>query len=135
TEGEIDIAVTIARQLGFSLERLRAEDERRRAEELLLSESRHRIKNTLATVQAIAGQTLRHTPPDERQAFMARLHALAEAHELLTIENWNQASMRDVLSRALKPFETPQQERFVADGPDVWLPANSSLMLTLCLHE
>ena len=58
TKADIDLAVTIARQLGFSTERLRAED----AKELLLNESKHRIKNTLATVQAIAGQTLRNTP-------------------------------------------------------------------------
>ena len=80
TEADIDLAVTIARQLGFSIERLRAED----AKELLLNESKHRIKNTLATVQAIAGQTLRNTPSDELQAFLARLHALGEAHDLLT---------------------------------------------------
>jgi PAS domain S-box-containing protein len=112
--------------------------ERRRAEEnreLLLQESRHRIKNTLATVQAIAGQTLRHTPADEQQAFLARLHALGEAHDLLTSENWDQAPLRDVVGRALKPFRPSQQERFAAEGPDVWVPANRSLMLTLTLHE
>jgi len=57
TDEEITIAVTIARQLAFGLERMRAEDERQAAEEakdLLLSESKHRIKNTLATAQAIA---------------------------------------------------------------------------------
>ena len=65
TDGEMELAVTIARQLGFGLERMGAEEHRRQAEEakeLLLNESRHRIKNTLATVQAIAGQTLRDIP-------------------------------------------------------------------------
>ena len=87
TEAEMDLAVTIARQLGFGLERVRAEEERRKAErakELLVSESRHRIKNTLATVQAIASQTLRRTQGDDLQTFFARLHALGEAHELLS---------------------------------------------------
>ena len=138
TEAEIRVAVTIARQLGFGLERMRAEEERQSAEdakELLLNESRHRIKNTLATVQAIAGQTLRHTKEDELHAFLARLHALGEAHELLTTQNWNQAQLRDVVERALKPFESRQQNCFVAAGPSVWLPANTSLNLTLCLHE
>ena len=57
TEAELGLAVTIARQLGFALDRMRGEERRRQAEEakeLLLNESRHRIKNTLATVQAIA---------------------------------------------------------------------------------
>ena len=93
TEADIDLAVTIARQLGFSTERLRAED----TKELLLNESKHRIKNTLATVQAIAGQTLRNTPSDELQAFLARLHALGEANDLLTVENCDQAPLGEWL--------------------------------------
>jgi PAS domain S-box-containing protein len=138
TDAELDLAVTIARQLGFGLERVRAEAERRKAEEakeLLLNESRHRIKNMLATVQAIAGQTLRHTPAAEQQAFVARLQALGEAHEVLTSEHWNQAPLGEVVGRALKPFETRQNDRFIVEGPGVWLPASASLTLTLCLHE
>ena len=120
TRSELDLAVTIARQLGFSLERLRAEDERRKAEEgkeLLLAESRHRIKNTLATVQAITGQTLRDAPADQQQAFLARLHALGDAHDLLTDGDWHQASLGDVVERALKPFESNERQRFAQEGP------------------
>jgi PAS domain S-box-containing protein len=138
TNAEIELAVTIARQLGFSLERLRAEYERRKAEEakeLLLNESRHRIKNTLATVHAIAGQTLKHTQPDELQTFRARLHALGEAHDVLTTENWHHAPLREVVGRALKPFQTGPNERFTVQGPEVWLPATTTLKVTMCLHE
>lgn len=138
SEADINVAVTIARQLGFSLERLRSEEQRREAEaakELLLNESKHRIKNTLATVHAMAAQTLLHTRPDELNTFISRLHALGEAHELLTTENWNKALLQDVVSRALKPFAADQDNRFVAEGPSIWLPANMSLHLTLCLHE
>jgi PAS domain S-box-containing protein len=138
TDGELGLSVTIARQLGFSLERTRAEKERRSAEEakeLLLDESRHRIKNTLAMVQALAGQTLRRTPRAEREAFQARLRALGEAHDLLTSNNWDQAPLRDVVAHALKPFEGRHDARFVVQGPGVSLPARTSLMLTLCLHE
>src|SRR5262245_24760671 len=138
SEADIKVALPIARQLGFSLERMQAEKDRKVAEQakqLLLNESRHRIKNTLATVQAIAGQTLHHAHPDELSAFLARLHALGEAHELLTSENWDQAPLRDVVLRALKPFATKQDQRFATEGPTVWVPANASLSLTLCLHE
>ena len=138
TEATINIAVTIARQLGFGIERMRAEDERQNAEaakELLLKESRHRIKNTLATVQAIATQTLCQTNAGELQTFLARLHALGEAHELLSTENWDRAPLSEVVNRALKPFVSKQEDRFAADGPTVWVPANISLNLTLCLHE
>ena len=131
TEADVTLAVTIARQLGFSIERLRAED----AKELLLNESKHRIKNTLATVQAIAGQTLRNAPSDELHAFLARLHALGEAHDLLTLQNWDQAPLREVVGRALKPFEASSHDRIIVGGPSLALPAKTSLMLTMCLHE
>jgi len=128
-ESEVDLAVTIARQLGFSLQRIWADE----AKELLVNETMHRIKNTLATVQAIAGQTLRKTLG--REAFLARLHALGETHDPLTMQNWDQAPLRDVIGRALKPFESSQQQRITVDGPSVGVPAKTSLMLTMCLHE
>jgi two-component sensor histidine kinase len=131
TEADLDLAITIARQLGFSIERMQAEG----AKQLLLNESKHRIRNTLATVQAIAGQTLRNTPSDDLQAFLARLHALGEANDLLTFENWDRTSLHEVVGRALKPFEASRHDRIVVEGPGVALSAKSSLMLTMCLHE
>jgi PAS domain S-box-containing protein len=131
TDAELELGVTIARQLGFSIERMQAEE----AKELLLNESRHRIKNTLATVQAIAGQTLRNVPSVALQAFQGRLRALGDAHDLLTFRNWDQAPLGDVVGRALKPFESSRHDRIIVDGPSVALPAQSSLLLTMCLHE
>ena len=43
--------------------------------------------------------------------------------------------MREVVGRALKPFEANRHDRIIVDGPNVALPAKSSLMLTMCLHE
>jgi PAS domain S-box-containing protein len=138
TDAEINVAVTIARQLGFSLDRIRTEQQRNSAEqarELLLNESRHRIKNTLATVQAIASQTLRASDPERLQAFLARLSALGEAHDLLTSASWHQAPLRDVIDRALKPFTERHFSRVVTAGPPVTVSANTAMSLTLCLHE
>jgi two-component system, chemotaxis family, CheB/CheR fusion protein len=113
--------------------------ERRRAQEqqeLLVGEIKHRIKNTLATVQAIAMQTLRSASADERSAFIARLHALANAHDLLTPESWNRAPLRDVVGRVLQPFQEKHRERFLIEGHgDLWLSANRSVLLALVLHE
>jgi PAS domain S-box-containing protein len=137
-EEEIALAVTIARQLGFGIERMRAEEERRGAEEareLLLGESRHRIKNTLATVQALAAQTLNDSGTDQKAALLARLHALGEAHDLLTTENWDRALLADLVERALRPFRNEQADRILAEGPPVWVSASNSLLLTMCLHE
>ena len=109
--------------------------ERKKAEQtqrLLLGEMEHRVKNTLAMVQAIATQTLRQTPIDERAAFVGRLHALSNAHDLLKQENWDRATVGDVVNRALEPF---QRERFQVAGSEVWLAVNTSLMLTMAIHE
>jgi two-component system, chemotaxis family, CheB/CheR fusion protein len=112
--------------------------ERRRAQELqklLINEIQHRIKNTLATVQAIATQTLRSSPK-ERDAFVARLHALAGAHDLLRDDNWHQAALRDLVGKALNAFQEKHRERFVIDGPGgIFLDAQKSSLLVMALHE
>jgi two-component sensor histidine kinase len=92
----------------------------------------HRVKNTLATVQAIATRTLRRAPVEERDAFTARLHALSKAHDLLTSDTWDRAPLRGVITAALAPFP---QERFELSGPDLMLNASKSLHMTLALHE
>jgi PAS domain S-box-containing protein len=127
--GRIVGASKIARDIG----------ERRRAQEqqsVLVAEMKHRVKNTLATVQAIAMQTLRKTPDAEREAFIARLHALGKAHDLMSLKSWDRASLRDVVNAALGAFRDAHRERFMIDGPDeIWLDANKSLLLAMALHE
>jgi two-component sensor histidine kinase len=127
-EGRIIGASKIARDI----------TERRRAQErqkLLVGEIKHRVKNTLATVQAIATQTIRNSP-GECDAFVARLHALAGAHDLLTDDNWHQASLADLIDRALDPFREKHHERFLVGGPDgIFLDAQKSSLLVMSLHE
>ena len=66
--------------------------------ELLLAELNHRVKNTLAVVQAIAHQTLKNTDLDKaRVAFDGRLAALAAAHNLLTQANWESAPLEQIV--------------------------------------
>lgn len=112
--------------------------ERRRAEEqrnLLLNELNHRVKNTLATVQSLAMQTLRNTErsEDARELFDSRLSALSRAHDLLTLQNWEGAGLRDVVNRALAPFRV--EDRFTVDGPNVRLSPKQALALSIALHE
>jgi two-component sensor histidine kinase len=97
---------------------------------------KHRVNNTLATVQAIAVQTLQRTPDEEREAFIARLHALAKAHDLLSLKSWDRAQLRDVVGTALRAFQEAHRARFLIEGPDdIWLEANRSLLLAMALHE
>jgi PAS domain S-box-containing protein len=112
--------------------------ERRRSEEqrnLLLNELNHRVKNTLATVQSLAMQTLRNTErsEDARELFDSRLSALSRAHDLLTLQNWEGAGLRDVVNRALAPFRV--EDRFAIEGPDVRLSPKQALALSIALHE
>jgi two-component system, chemotaxis family, CheB/CheR fusion protein len=126
--GEVVGASKIARNIS----------ERKRAEEalhLIVDESKHRIRNTLATVQAIATQTL-HASDEERLAFVARLSALGRAHDLLSVENWSRAKIGDVVNQALAPFRDKAYERFVVEGPeDLWTSSNHASLLTMALHE
>lgn len=112
--------------------------ERRRADEakdLLLHEIKHRVKNTLGTVQAIAAQTFRESPRQERDAFTGRLRGLSNAHDLLTQQDWNQVSMRDMIARALAPFQENRTARFSLTGQDAILSANPALLLAMAIHE
>jgi two-component sensor histidine kinase len=138
SDAEVDLAVTMARQLGFGIERFRAEDARHQAEqtnELLVGEIKHRIKNTLTTVQAIAAQTFRQAPSQERESFTARLVALASAHDLMTQKNWQSARVVEIVARATAPFEQPGAQRFSISGPEGLLNSSRAQMLAMALHE
>ena len=113
--------------------------ERRQAEEhqrLLINELNHRVKNTLATVQAIAFQTLKGDIPlaEARSRFEARLLALSSAHNLLTEQNWEGAPLRRVVRRAVAPL-AGEHERFDIEGEDIWVAPRAALALSLALHE
>ncbi len=136
---EIELSLTIARQLGFAIERERDVAIRNRAEEqrtLLINELNHRVKNTLATVQSLAMQTLRNTErsEDARALFDSRLTALARAHDLLTAQNWEGAWLREAVGRSLAPFRADEQ-RVVMAGPDVRVTPKQALALSIALHE
>jgi two-component system CheB/CheR fusion protein len=112
---------------------------RKRAQEqqkLLAGEMRHRIKNSLTTVQALANQTLRSISTQERDAFTARLQALANAYDLLTAESWGGAQVGSIVAKALDAFRQDKHERVFIEGPDgIWVEANKSLPLSMALHE
>jgi PAS domain S-box-containing protein len=109
-------------------------DERLR---LLLDELNHRVKNTLATVQSIALQTGRTSDPASfEQAFLARIAALARAHDLLTEVAWEGASLREVIARTLAPYVAEgQTDRIALSGPNVRLSPNAAVSLTMAFHE
>jgi two-component sensor histidine kinase len=103
---------------------------------LLTHELEHRIKNILAMVSAIAGQTLRGSDIDTaRAAFVSRLRALARAHDLLTETRWTAASMRGVLEAALAAHTAGDDGRVTIAGPDLDLTPKMALSLALGVNE
>jgi two-component sensor histidine kinase len=102
---------------------------------LLIDELNHRVKNTLAIMQAIAAQTFRSASPDERGKFEGRLGALAEAHNLLSREKWQGSELQDVLRRVLQPYLLNSAERVRMFGPKVALSPQLAVVLSMIVHE
>ncbi|QRE72745.1 PAS domain S-box protein [Methylobacterium aquaticum] len=106
-------------------------------QEILNRELSHRLKNTLAMVQAIAVQTLRNAadPAAAREALVARLVALGKAHDLLLTGEGESADLRAVLADALAIHDDGRPGRFRLGGPPVPCGAPAALSLALMAHE
>jgi PAS domain S-box-containing protein len=103
---------------------------------LLIGELNHRVKNTLATVQAIANQTLRraNNPHEFVASLTGRLHALSHAHNLLTETTWTGADLSRLVREQLV-IGAAQDPRVGIEGDVLILPPQTALRLGLVLHE
>jgi PAS domain S-box-containing protein len=102
---------------------------------LLVHELNHRVKNTLATVQAITAQSLQHGNLVQRRALEERLLALACAHDVLTEACWEGAELHELVARVLAAFGGQDSSRFQTSGPRVRLHPRAALALAMALHE
>jgi two-component system CheB/CheR fusion protein len=128
-DGRIVGASKIARDV---TERKRYERHR----ELLIQELNHRVKNTLASVQALAAQTFRGSGMREAVAiFEARLLAMSRAHDVLTRQSWQGAGIREVVGDAVAAWAGKSSERASFDGPELSLRPAMALALAMALHE
>jgi PAS domain S-box-containing protein len=113
--------------------------ERKRSEEhqqLLIHELNHRVKNTLATVQALASRAFKdHGHGDAQETFEARLFALAHAHDMLTRENWDGAELSSLIAQAITPYGGVEGGRFEITGPKLRLNPQMALAIAMALHE
>jgi PAS domain S-box-containing protein len=113
--------------------------ERKQAEKLkhlLIEELNHRVKNTLATVQAIAGQSLHRSasPSHFVTAFNGRIQALARAHTLLTQETLRGADVGAIV-RDQVLLGSSAEDRISCSGPSIMLNSQMAVQLALVLHE
>src|SRR3954451_9806822 len=108
-----------------------------RLQKLILDELHHRIKNTLATVSAIASQSLRTATSIEhgQQAIEGRLVALGRAHDLLMQVSWANASFAATVRGATEPYDGQGAGRFSIDGPDIGITSSAVIALALTLNE
>jgi PAS domain S-box-containing protein len=119
--------------------------DRRIAEErqsLLIRELHHRVKNTLATVQAIVGSTARTASSieDFYEAFVGRIKSLAHTHAVLTEDTWQTASLANLLLSELKPYaevsvEGGAEGRISLEGPPIDLPSEIAVPIGMAIHE
>ncbi|NIX76866.1 PAS domain-containing protein [Microvirga terricola] len=106
-------------------------------QQLLIRELHHRVKNTLATVQAIVGSTARTaTSIDEfYQGFVGRIVSLARTHNLLTEDLWQKAALEDLIRTELGPYEDEARNRVTVEGPFVELPSEAAVPVGMAIHE
>jgi PAS domain S-box-containing protein len=114
--------------------------ERKRAEarqKALLDELNHRVKNTLATVQSLAAQSIRGAGVSQsiRQSFEDRLFALSRAHDQLSRTQWETADLRSILEDIFAPYCQSDRLRVRLEGARVHLEPETALMLAMVLHE
>ncbi|MDY7522793.1 HWE histidine kinase domain-containing protein [Sphingomonas sp. 10B4] len=143
----------LARQAADLLERTIAEEARRAREQeldrtcatlreakdlqkLLTAELSHRVKNMLATVQAIASQTLRHCddPADFVTSFGGRIQSMSRVHSQLSINDWKGTGLHDIVRDQMK-FGPVDEAQVSASGPAVYIDATHVPMMAMILHE
>lgn len=129
----IDAKVLLA-QAGIDAKEREAAD---KLQKLILGELHHRIKNTLATVSAIASQSFRTAPTIEhgQKAMEGRLAALGRAHDLLMQISWSNASLTHTFSDATEPFESAGAKRFYFNGPDIRITSGAVVALAMTFNE
>jgi two-component sensor histidine kinase len=127
-------AETLLAQAGIDAKEREAAD---KLQKLILEELHHRIKNTLATVGAIASQSLRNAPSmrDAQHAIEGRLLALGRAHDLLLQVRWTGADLRKIVSGATEPFDNADKPRFSINGPDVEMASGAVIAIAMTLNE
>ncbi len=108
-----------------------------RLRQILMKELDHRVKNTLALVQAMARQSFKHAGIDKAvwESFESRLVSMSKAHGLLTQQSWVGADVADVVTQGLLTHLSEYSERFSISGSSVWVDAQAALALAMAFHE
>lgn len=124
------------RMVGINIDVTRYKEAEQR-QQLLIRELHHRVKNTLATVQAIVGSTARTASSIDEfyQGFVGRIVSLARTHDLLTEDLWQKADLGELVQTELGPYEDATRNRIFIEGPQVELPSEAAVPIGMAMHE
>jgi two-component sensor histidine kinase len=127
-----NVSTTLLLSIVDATERRKRESEQK----LMLGELRHRMKNLLGMVLAIARQTTAKGRSGEeyRDAFLGRFNALVRAHELAFSEN-GEIGLHELVERTLQPYAAGAATAVIEAGPSVSLASEQVLSISLILHE
>ena len=139
-EGMLSLWVYLAAVGSASLAVVALVSERNRAllhQRHLLAELDHRVKNTLATVVALAERSATGALDigDYRTRFVGRVRAIARTHEGIARSNWRPMSVGDVVDMTLSPFDEGGKGQRTVNGDETTLAAEKVAALTMVLHE
>jgi CHASE1-domain containing sensor protein len=105
--------------------------------DLMLQEMKHRIKNSIARILAIARQTAGASESLEEfnDSFSSRLQAMANAQDLLTRSRWSKADLKALLLQELEQVFGEGAQGIKLAGPAVQLSETGTHALGLVFHE
>ncbi len=101
----------------------------------LTDELNHRVKNTLATIQALAAQTMRGAAGQGAQEFESRLLTLSRVHDQLSRNAWEWADFAAIAQQTFAPLRGAANNDVRLDGPTVHLRPKTALALAMVLRE
>jgi two-component sensor histidine kinase len=130
SERQLRLLNILARQAADYLERKQAE----RTHQTIMRELQHRSNNLLAVIQSIAQRSFGgdyYTLAEAKEAFEARLQALARANRALLQSNWGGVGLDRLVRAELDAFS----KRANIAGASIVLPPQMAQNFTLVLHE
>ena len=105
--------------------------------DILVAELEHRVKNVIATIQAVA-QFTASTALDPQimvEELNERLAAMARTHDKLTASGWQRQTFREILELELNAYASAQSARVFCDGDDISLSPSTAMLVGLAIHE
>jgi light-regulated signal transduction histidine kinase (bacteriophytochrome) len=139
---ECEIAARLRRTLIEVVLRMSADLTRERAraaqaQDLLIAELNHRVRNILGLIRALVAQSQAEalSVPGFAAIIGGRIAALATAHDNITARNWGPASLIRLIEAELAPYGGADRARFRLTGDDVLVTPEAYTILALVVHE